>query len=64
MKLKELNPFKEKKITVDDEVTAWLKDFATENYGNPFAELARIKVKAKHLLTTVKTKRNDKNGRC
>ena len=42
-----LNPFNN---TVDKRIIRALEDLATENYGNPFGELARVKIKARELL--------------
>lgn len=50
MSFKELIPFKQKKIKTSAQLVAKLKDLATETYGNPFAELARIKVELQQLV--------------
>ncbi len=54
-----LNPFN---ITAEKRIIRALEDLATENYGNPFSELARVKVKAKELLKQLKTKEVKENA--
>lgn len=54
-----LNPFNN---TVDKRIIRALEDLATENYGNPFSELARVKIKAKELLKQLKVKEVKKNA--
>lgn len=48
-----LNPFNN---TVDKRIIRALEDLATENYSNPFGELARVKIKARELLKQLKVK--------
>lgn len=48
-----LNPFSN---TTDKRIIRALEDLATENYGNPFGELARVKIKARELLKQLKAK--------
>ena len=55
-----LNPFSN---TTDKRIIRALEDLATENYGNPFGELARVKIKAKELLNQLKAKEAKKNAR-
>ena len=45
-----LNPFSN---TTDKRI---IRALATENYGNPFGELARVKIKARELLKQLKAK--------
>lgn len=59
MKLKELNPFK-RKIAVDPKVIERIADLATESYGNPFGELARVKIAARELLKDLKPMKGQK----
>ena len=54
-----LNPFNN---TVDKRIIRALEDLATENYGNPFSALARVKIKAKELLKQLKVKEVKKNA--
>ena len=54
-----LNPFN---ITAEKRIIRALEELATENYGNPFSELARVKVKAKELLKQLKTKEVKENA--
>nr|DAE29472.1 MAG TPA: hypothetical protein [virus sp. ctd0M1] len=54
-----LNPFNN---TVDKRIIRALEDLATENYSNPFGELARVKIKAKELLKQLKVKEVKKNA--
>ena len=42
--------------TIDKRIIRALEDLATENYGNPFGELARVKIKARELLKQLKVK--------
>lgn len=55
----QINPFKK---TADKQIIEALKSIATENYGNPFSELARVKAKARELLKQLKTKEGKKNA--
>lgn len=54
-----LNPFNN---TVDKRIIRALEDLATENYSNPFGELARVKIKAKELLKQLKVKEVKENA--